>query len=82
MGDEGEGFRETMRTLLGLVEQGLFPFRRDTHCNWCPYDLACRRTHPPSEERALHDGEVEAYRLLRDKNKTRKPLLSDVRGGS
>jgi ATP-dependent helicase/nuclease subunit B len=38
-------------TLARLLYAGSFPFRRDTHCRHCPYIVACRKAHPPSEER-------------------------------
>ncbi len=34
-----------------LLHAGCFPFRRDAHCSHCAYAVACRKAHPPSEER-------------------------------
>ena len=46
-------------TLRSLLREGQFPFRRGSHCNYCPYTLACRQRHPASARRVR---EAEPYR--------------------
>jgi len=68
------GFRETMRVLLELRSDGVFPFRSGHHCSWCPYDQACRRNDPPSIDREKASPDSLRYRLLSKKNRY-KPIL-------
>jgi ATP-dependent helicase/nuclease subunit B len=75
-----EGFLETLRTLVGLVGVGAYPTNPDRHCEWCDYRQACRRKHPPTREREVHARDSTDYRDLHKKNKSKKPLLDDVRG--
>ncbi len=46
-------------TLRSLLREGQFPFRRGSHCSYCPYTLACRQRHPASAHRVR---EAEPYR--------------------
>lgn len=64
-------FRRTMQVILGLRASGIFPFREDYHCSWCPYDQACRRNHPPSVEREKLRTDSNAYRNVLTKTKTK-----------
>lgn len=57
-------FLETMRVLLSLPLQGVYPFRSDRHCEWCEYQLSCRRLDPPSQEREQNATDSAAYRRL------------------
>ena len=68
------GRRWTLRVLFALLRGGSFPLSKGGHCNWCPYDRACRRTHPPTVEREESAPDSTAFRLL--SKKTRKsPML-------
>jgi len=70
------GFQETLRVLLGLALRGRFPLNPDDRCcPRCPYDQACRRSHPPTVEREANDPRTRAYYALRGKSKTKRPLL-------
>ena len=42
-GEQSEGFRETLRVLLGLARAGRFPLMKGEHCRWCAWSRACRR---------------------------------------
>jgi ATP-dependent helicase/nuclease subunit B len=75
-----EGMRETLRVLVALIEDGIYPMRPSHACSWCPYKSACRRNHVPSQERELHSLETADFRDLGAKNKSKLPLLDDVRG--
>ncbi len=55
------GFDDTIRVLLALVEAGRFPLREGDHCGWCPYDRACRRTHPPTLFREANAPDAADY---------------------
>jgi hypothetical protein len=74
--EEFAGFRETLGILLELARTGRFPLRVGTHCSWCAYRSACRRTHPPTLHReTLYEDGRRYDALLR---KTRKhPLLGN-----
>jgi ATP-dependent helicase/nuclease subunit B len=74
-----EGFLETVRTLVGLVAAGAYPTNPERHCEWCDYRQACRRKHPPTREREVHARDSSDYRDLHKKNKSKKPLLGNVR---
>ncbi len=51
--------------LTGLLGSGSFPFRKDAqHCRHCPYTLACRKDHAPSEERVRNAASFSAYFAL------------------
>jgi ATP-dependent helicase/nuclease subunit B len=77
-----QGFLETLRTLVGLVDAGVFPTNPNLHCNWCDYRQACRRNHPPTRKREDRTPDGTDYRDIRKKNRTKKPMLEDVRGRS
>jgi RecB family exonuclease len=47
--------------LATLLRSGRFPFRRADHCEYCPYALACRRTHPATVTRVRRAEEFRAY---------------------
>jgi hypothetical protein len=78
-GELRDGFRHTMRVLLGLLEAGAFPYHEGRHCTWCPYDRACRRNHPPTEEREERSADGAAYRALADKNRSHPHGRPDAR---
>jgi RecB family exonuclease len=43
---------DALNVLSEMLIEGRFPFRRDeANCRFCPYVLACRKGHTPSEER-------------------------------
>jgi ATP-dependent helicase/nuclease subunit B len=65
-------FLHTMRVLLGLRRQGIYPFQEGRQCNWCDYTRACRRNHPPSRDRELQLPDAAAYRAVLRKS-TRNP---------
>ena len=66
-------FRHTMRVLLHLRREGIFPLNKDDrHCGWCDYPHACRRNHPPTLERESRMGDAEDYRTVLKKS-ARKP---------
>jgi RecB family exonuclease len=46
-----EAATPSLDALSGLLHAGRFPFRSDGHCWHCPYVVACRKGHVPSEER-------------------------------
>ena len=58
-----------MRTLFRLLDGGSYPFSSGKHCEWCPYEMACMRHHPPTMDRQdlLPDG--LAYRKILKKSK-------------
>ena len=72
-----EGLLETLRVLRALVVGGRFPLREGRHCEWCPYRDACRRTHPPTEERLARDPAHRDYYRLQSKNKSQRPRFAD-----
>jgi len=72
----GPGFDETMRVLLALLRSGSFPLKAGDHCNWCPYDRACRHSHPPTLDREAWAEDTEAFRRLGKKTR-KKPMLAD-----
>jgi ATP-dependent helicase/nuclease subunit B len=62
-------FRHTMRVLLRMRSDGIFPLNKgDQHCRWCDYRHACRRNHPPTLERESRMGDAEDYRAVQKKN--------------
>ena len=48
-------------TLVTLERSGRFPFRRSDRCDYCPYSIACRRTHPATLARVHQAEEFRAY---------------------
>jgi RecB family exonuclease len=46
-----EAVRPALETLVGLVRDGRFPFRRSDRCRWCAYTVSCRREHFASAQR-------------------------------
>jgi RecB family exonuclease len=74
--EQASGFLETVRILLRLRERGRFPVDPDDHrCGYCPYGEACRHTHPPTVEREENAADTHPFRRLREKSKTKLPLL-------
>jgi ATP-dependent helicase/nuclease subunit B len=63
------GFRHTMRVLLRLQREGVFPFHDDVGCSWCRYTSACRRNHPPTIDREAQRTDTEGYRTVLAKSK-------------
>ncbi len=59
-----EQIRRAILTLVTLVREGRYPFRRDSHCRSCPYTLACRREHPPTRTRIEKAEAFADYRTL------------------
>jgi hypothetical protein len=59
-----------MRTLLGFRNEGRFPFHGGRHCDWCGYAQACRRNHPPSQDRQAESPAGGALARLRAKKAT------------
>jgi len=78
-GRELEGLLETLRVLVGLAERGLYPMNPSHACTWCSYTSACRRNHAPTQERELAARDTIDFRDLAAKNRTKFPLLADVR---
>ena len=52
--------------LTALLEKGRFPFRAGDHCRHCPYSIACRRAHVPSQERVKSSSAFAAYFALHE----------------
>jgi hypothetical protein len=74
-----EGFLETVRVLVDLARRGRFPIHPiDWSCPGCPYDQACRRTHPPTVEREQNSGDTRDYYRLGQKTKTKLRTLAEV----
>jgi len=79
-GDEvrESGFAETMRVLLRLRRDGIYPLHHDPQaCSWCPFESACRHQHPPTRDREDAGSDARDYRAVRRKN-TRRPDLASV----
>jgi inactivated superfamily I helicase len=75
------GILESIRVLLRLPEQGLYPLHEEaSHCSWCVFDRACRRGHAATRERLEACPELRDHRLMRRKQ-TRRPLLADLEQG-
>ena len=53
-----------LATLSRLLREGHFPFRRNPQCHHCPYVVACRKAHPPSEERVRTAAPFREYFAL------------------
>ena len=70
-----DGILETIRTVAALDAAGIYPMRADTHCTWCSYRSACRRSHPPSLFRGDHAADARDFRDLAGKS-VKKPELS------
>jgi ATP-dependent helicase/nuclease subunit B len=67
------GFDDTMRTLLGLRSKGVFPLLPNKiYCEWCRYEQACRRNHPPTLDREEHD--PDSLELARIRKKSTRNL--------
>lgn len=77
--DQESGFLESLRVLARLSETGVYPFNKDKHCEWCAYNQACRRDHPPSYEREKLATDSDEYRLVQKKTAKQKPTLAAVR---
>jgi hypothetical protein len=73
-----EGLFESLRVLLRLPAEGLYPLHEDARrCGWCVFDRACRRAHAPTVERLLLRPELRDHRLVRRKQ-AKRPRLIDV----
>ena len=59
--DAGEQALPAIDVLTRLIQAGAFPFRRDAHCSHCPYAVACRKAHPPSEDRVRSASAFREY---------------------
>ena len=53
-------------TLRELLSGGRFPFHENDGCRYCPYTVACRKTHPQSEERVAEAGAFRGYFALHE----------------
>lgn len=73
------GFRETMQVLIGLRNQGVYPFRSGRHCEWCDYIQTCRRKHPPTIERQEDSEDARLYELIQKKSK-QSPIVMPAAG--
>ncbi len=71
LGDLRGPFLRTLGLLAGLVERGCFPFARDRHCEYCGFQAACPRRHPPSILRQ------ESYEGLAAWRETTRKYLKD-----
>ncbi len=56
---------QTLNTLVDLLDGGVFPLRRDSHCGFCAYRIACRREHAPTRARVDQAVEFAGYHRLR-----------------
>jgi ATP-dependent helicase/nuclease subunit B len=74
-----EGFEETLRVLVGLLQRGIFPLHEDDHCRFCEVQAACRRNHPPTVHREQHARDSGDYREVLRKS-GRLPTLAKLRG--
>ena len=69
------GMDETLRELVTLRSKGVYPMHPDdSTCRYCPYDAACRRTHPPTLERETASEDADRFRRTKRKQQKR-PLL-------
>ena len=59
--DAAEQALPAIDVLTRLLQAGAFPFRRDAHCSHCAYVVACRKAHPPSEERVRSAAPFREY---------------------
>jgi RecB family exonuclease len=50
-----------LAVLHDLLRDGHFPFRDHDGCRYCPYSIACRRSHPPSARRVANDSGFARY---------------------
>ena len=73
------GFDETLRVLLRLREAGSFPFRASGRCRYCAFDAACRRNHPPTQDRERLRPDGRDYVRL-SKKSLKAPLLGSEDG--
>jgi hypothetical protein len=64
-----DSFRDTLRVLVRLLRDGVFPFREGDPCRWCDYNAACRRNHPPSVSRESRLGDAADYRRVSRKSR-------------
>jgi hypothetical protein len=70
--DVGRSFMDTMRVLLRMRKDGVFPFHSDDmRCTWCDYETACRRHHPPTLDRESHLSDAADYRRVLTKSSTK-----------
>jgi ATP-dependent helicase/DNAse subunit B len=71
--DEISGsFMDTMRVLLRMRRDGVFPFHPDDmRCTWCDYTTACRRQHPPTLDRESNLSDAADYRRVLTKSSTK-----------
>jgi RecB family exonuclease len=76
--DQREGFLETLRVLIALVETGRFPIHPGDHCDWCDYRSACRHGHPPTLFREEQTSDVQDARDCWSKT-VKAPTLAAVR---
>lgn len=67
--DEAQSFDDTLGALVSLWRRGVFPFREDDQrCGWCDFAKACRRSHPPSQQREQLHADAAAFRAVTRKN--------------
>lgn len=61
---------DSLVALADLAAGGLFPMAPSRGCAWCPYEAACRRSHPPSARRVETAPEFASFRNLRARSAT------------
>jgi hypothetical protein len=77
-GDERNGIVETIRVVASLAVSGRFPLHSGDHCRFCDYASACRRGHPPTEDREDRAADTrDARACWRKTGKT--PLIATMR---
>jgi hypothetical protein len=66
-------FDHTMRVVLRLYRDGSFPFNEgEKYCEWCAYEKACPRKHPPTQDREEQLADAAAFRKVQAKS-SKKP---------
>jgi len=74
--DKASGFEETLGLVARFHIRGSFPFSSGSHCTYCSFSSACRRLHPPSDQREQLD--IDGRRIRSVKLKSLKaPLVPD-----
>lgn len=57
----GKDLETPLEVLAELWHGGRFPLRPGEHCSHCPYAIACRRGHGPSQDRVRQASAVRRY---------------------
>jgi RecB family exonuclease len=77
-GEQRDGVLETLRVAVALAQSGRFPIHPGDHCDWCDFRSACRRGHPPTEDRELHAADIRDARDCWSKS-AKAPTMAAVR---